>query len=73
MEITPLKTATYGVMHFCVAVLVAFAVTRSWVAALSVGVIEPMIQTVAYTLHERAWARHAARVQPAPNQLVLAA
>ncbi|WP_411817527.1 DUF2061 domain-containing protein [Hyphococcus sp. DH-69] len=48
---------SYGVMHFCVAVIVAFAVTRSWVAALGVGLVEPVIQTVAYTLHERAWAR----------------
>ena len=35
------KTATYGAMHFTIAVIVAFLVTRSWVAALSVGVLEP--------------------------------
>ena len=52
-----MKTVTYGVMHFVVAVTVAFAVTGSWVAAIGVGVIEPLIQTVAYTLHEKAWAR----------------
>lgn len=60
-----MKTVTYGVMHFVVAVTVAFAVTGSWVAALGVGIIEPMIQTVAYTLHERAWARRSLRLQPA--------
>ncbi len=65
MDVSPLKTVTYGVMHFCVAVLVAFAVTRSWVAALSVGVIEPLIQTVAYTFHEKAWAAHAAKAHRA--------
>ena len=52
-------------MHFCVAVAVAYVVTGSWVAALGVGVIEPIIQTFAYTLHERAWARRAAAHQPA--------
>ncbi|MCK5748546.1 MAG: DUF2061 domain-containing protein [Oricola sp.] len=60
-----MKTVTYGVMHFCVAVTVAFAVTGSWVAALGVGIIEPMIQTVAYTFHEKAWAARSARFQPA--------
>lgn len=56
---SPLKTLTYGMMHFVVvvAVAVAFAVTGSWVAAIGVGVIEPMIQTIAYSLHERAWSR----------------
>ena len=62
-----MKTVTYGVMHFVVAVTVAFAVTGSWVAALGVGIIEPMIQTVAYTLHEKAWARRIAR---APGEKV---
>ncbi len=52
-----LKTTSYGVMHFCVAVTVAYAVTQSWAAAIGIGVLEPFIQTIAYALHERAWAR----------------
>ena len=52
-----LKTATYGVMHFIVAVAVTFALTRNWHAALAVGLIEPLIQTVFFALHDRAWAR----------------
>lgn len=52
-----LKTLTYGVMHFAVAVSVAFAVTGSWAAALGVGVIEPLIQTGFYNAHEKIWAR----------------
>ena len=52
-----LKTLTYGLMHLVVAVAVAYAVTRSWQAALAVGLIEPFIQTVAYNLHERAWSK----------------
>lgn len=50
-----LKTLTYSVMHFAVAITVAFALTRSWQAALAIGMIEPLVQTVAYTVHERAW------------------
>lgn len=52
-----LKTLTYGVMHLVVAVTVAYAVTRSWQAALAVGLIEPLVQTLAYNFHERAWSQ----------------
>jgi len=52
-----LKTVTYCAMHFAVAVTVTFALTRSWHAALAIGIIEPLVQTVFFNLHERAWAR----------------
>ena len=51
------KTATYSLMHLIVAMTVAFVLTGSWHAALAIGLIEPLVQTAAYTLHERAWAR----------------
>lgn len=51
------KTVTYGVMHFAVAVSVAFALTGDWRLALAVGVLEPLVQTVFFTLHDRLWAR----------------
>lgn len=50
-----LKTLTYSLMHFTVAITVAYALTGSWQAALAIGMIEPLVQTAAYTLHERAW------------------
>ena len=52
-----LKIASYGVMHLVVAVLVAFAITRDWRLALAVGVVEPFFQTIAYSIHDRAWHR----------------
>ncbi|GLK50659.1 MAG: hypothetical protein CMH93_11300 [Oceanicaulis sp.] len=52
-----LKTASYALMHLGVAMTVAFALTRNWHAALAIGLIEPLVQTVAYSMHERAWAR----------------
>ena len=52
-----LKIASYGAMHLIVAILVAFALTRDWRLALAVGVVEPIFQTIAFALHERAWAR----------------
>ncbi len=60
-----LKTCTYSLMHLTVAVTVAFVLTGNWRIALGVGVIEPMVQTVAYTLHERVWKRAGAGL-PAP-------
>lgn len=52
-----MKTASYALMHLVVAMAVAFALTRDWRAALAIGLVEPMVQTLAYTLHERAWSR----------------
>ncbi len=57
MSRTALKTLTYALMHLTVAIAVTYAVTGDWRAALAVGLIEPAVQTVAYTLHERAWAK----------------
>ena len=50
-----LKTFTYSLVHLIVAVSVAFALTGNLAVALSIGLIEPMVQTVAYAIHERAW------------------
>lgn len=50
-----LKTLTYGMMHFAVAVTVTYLLTGSAVAALSIGVVEPLVQTVAYAVHEKLW------------------
>lgn len=59
-----LKTLSYSLMHLIVAVTVAFVLTRDWRIALGVGLIEPLVQTVAYTLHERAWRRAGDRRAP---------
>ena len=54
---TAKKTLSYSVMHLVVAVTVAFALTRDWRAALAIGLIEPIFQTIAFAVHERIWAR----------------
>ena len=51
------KTATYSAMHMAVAIAVAWAISGDWRVALGIGLIEPVFQTVAYTIHERAWSR----------------
>ncbi|MFT4254726.1 MAG: DUF2061 domain-containing protein [Caulobacter sp.] len=52
-----LKTATYCAMHLTVAIAVAYVLTRDWRVALAVGIVEPMVQTVAFNLHERVWSK----------------
>lgn len=52
-----LKTVTYAVMHFAVAVAVAYALIGDIRAALAIGIIEPLVQTVFFTLHDRFWQR----------------
>ncbi|TSE32735.1 DUF2061 domain-containing protein [Tepidimonas charontis] len=52
-----MKTGTYYVMHITVAAAVAYAVTGNFWAALTLSLLEPTVQAVAYFFHERAWAR----------------
>ncbi len=49
------KTVTYCLMHFTVAIAVAYVLTESWAIALSIGIIEPLVQTVFFNMHERGW------------------
>ena len=56
-DILNLKTASYAVMHFVVAILVAYALTLDWRKALAIGVVEPFVQTFAFALHDRYWRR----------------
>jgi len=51
------KTVTYGVMHFTVAVAVAFALTQDIRTALAIGMIEPLVQTVFWSRIEERRAR----------------
>ena len=56
-----LKTMTYCAMHFVVAVSVAYALTGDLRAALAIGIIEPLVQTVFFTIHDRLWSRAEAK------------
>ena len=58
------KTSTYAVMHFCVAVSVAYVLTWDIRIALGIGLVEPLVQTAAYAVHERGWARWSAPASP---------
>ncbi len=58
------KTATFALVHFTVAFGVAYLLTGSAAIAGALALLEPLANTVAYLLHERAWAR--VSLQPAP-------
>jgi len=49
------KTVTYCIMHFVVAIAVAYLISRDWAIALSIGIIEPLVQTGFFNMHERKW------------------
>ena len=51
------KTGTFAVLHFVVAFTIAYLLTGSFGIASAIALIEPAANTVAYLLHERAWAR----------------
>ncbi len=55
------KTTTYGAMHLIVAMAVAYVISGSWQIALGIGLIEPVVQTLFYNLHERVWQWRGAR------------
>lgn len=61
------KTATYCLMHISVATLVAYALSGSWVVALSIGLIEPFVQTFVFYFHETAWESRSFREQIAES------
>ena len=55
MAIRIAKTATYGVMHVTVATALAYMLTGNMAIALSIGLLEPAVQTVFFFMHESAW------------------
>ena len=58
---TLLKTGSYYAIHICVAAMVAYAVTGNLWASLTLSLLEPTVQAVAFFFHEKAWDRAARR------------
>ncbi|ESQ77970.1 DUF2061 domain-containing protein [Asticcacaulis sp. YBE204] len=51
------KTLSYGTIHVAVASTVAYVLTGNWAIALGIGLLEPMVQTLVFPLHEYIWER----------------
>ncbi len=69
-KITCYKTGSYAAMHFIVAITVAYLLTRDWRAALAIGIVEPLVQTVAFYFHDRAWSKRENLEVMSPSQSV---
>ena len=52
-----MKTGSYYLIHICVAALVAYAVTGNLWASLTLSLLEPTVQAVAFFFHEKLWER----------------
>lgn len=55
MQRDVIKTLSYAGVHFTVAFGVVYLLTGSLPIATGVALLEPLANTLAYFLHERAW------------------
>jgi uncharacterized membrane protein len=51
------KTLTFAAVHMGVAFAVGYAMTGSIAVGGALALVEPLVNTVAYFFHEKAWAR----------------
>ena len=51
------KTLSFAAVHFAVAFTVGYVMTGSIVVGGLLALVEPACNTVAYHMHEKAWAR----------------
>ena len=51
------KTTSYYLVHITVAAMVAYAVTGNLLISLTLSLLEPTVQAVAFFFHEKAWER----------------
>lgn len=49
------KTFSYYIMHISIAMLVGFVVTGNIWMALTLSLLEPTVQAVAFFFHEKVW------------------
>lgn len=55
MTRTLAKTISYAIMHMIVVILVSYALSGSWKAALAIGMVEPCAQIFSFFIHENIW------------------
>mgnify|MGYP003578295980 CR=1 FL=1 len=56
------KTMTYLGIHLSIGFSVAYLFTGSFLIAGGIALVEPMVNAVAFFLHEKAWKRALAQV-----------
>ncbi|MCI5050448.1 MAG: DUF2061 domain-containing protein [Rickettsiales bacterium] len=50
-----MKTVSYGLVHVVVATVVAYSLTQDLAVSLGIGLIEPLVQTVVFAIHDYVW------------------
>ncbi len=50
-----MKTASYGAIHVMVATSIAYLLTGDFAAAAGIGLLEPIVQTGVFAIHEQLW------------------
>lgn len=58
------KTISFGIMHVSVAFLVIWTLTGDWRIGGVTALVEPVINTLAYHFHEKAWHQSGGRQAP---------
>ncbi|WP_171422349.1 MULTISPECIES: DUF2061 domain-containing protein [Acinetobacter] len=49
------KTLSYYIMHITVAMMVAYVITGNLWMAITLSLVEPTVQAVAFFFHEKIW------------------
>lgn len=49
------KSITFTIMHFCIALTVAYVLTGSLVIGGLIALVEPLVNSVGYYFHEKVW------------------
>ena len=58
------KTLSFAAVHFSVAFSVGYLMTGSLAVGGAIALIEPLVNTVAYHIHEQLWKRRADEREP---------
>ncbi|PSJ45469.1 DUF2061 domain-containing protein [Zobellella taiwanensis] len=66
------KTLTFALVHFTVAFSVAWLLSGDLMIGGLIALIEPMVNTLAYFFHEKAWSRFGRSPKPALDNKGLA-
>ena len=64
------KTCSYYIMHIGIALLVGYFVTGSIWMALTLSLLEPTIQAIAFFFHEKIWEKNTSNLQKSQNMTV---
>lgn len=51
------KPITFTLMHFIIAISVAYLLTGSWTMSGAIALVEPLVNSVGYVVHEKVWQR----------------